>query len=79
MKAARGLPVWVPGDCLAWSWFRRVEVMAARVVFPEPGMPDTAMRRRFDRGTFWNFSGGAVVSRMDLGYMEWGFVYPRFG
>jgi hypothetical protein len=26
------------------------------MVVPEPGMPDTAIRRRLDLGTSWNFS-----------------------
>lgn len=42
-----------------WDWervLRRDERVLASVVFPEPGMPDTATRRRWLGGVCWNFS-----------------------
>lgn len=68
-KAARGLLLDVPGDCWRWRVLRRFVISAARVVFPgfvrgvdrcegdggvpEPGMPDTAIRRRWDGDRVW--------------------------
>ena len=51
MKAAIS---WPPPDMPGEDWWYRVlrclVTVAARVVLPEPGIPDTAMRRRRERG-----------------------------
>jgi len=41
-------PAEIPGESRWWSVFRAVAQVAARVVLPEPGMPEMAMRRRWD-------------------------------
>jgi len=50
MKAARGLLFDVPGDAWACFWFSFLETLAARVVLPDPGIPETANSSLFDAG-----------------------------
>jgi hypothetical protein len=45
-----------PGLCWACSAFKARTTLAARVVLPEPGMPETAMRRRWEGARDWYFS-----------------------
>ena len=36
--------------------FRRLATLEARFVLPDPGIPATAMRRRFDAGVAWDLA-----------------------
>jgi hypothetical protein len=49
---------------------------AARVVFPDPGMPDMAIRKRFDGATCWNLS--VSCQRLLLFKCHDMSMYPRF-
>lgn len=46
-------------EAVAWWWWRalrRFVTVAARVVLPEPGMPEMAIMRRLEDGSCWYFA-----------------------
>jgi hypothetical protein len=57
MKAAMSLPLLaVPGDLSRLSAFKLFVSLVARVVLPEPGMPEMERRYRRERGRVEYFS-----------------------